>query len=350
MTSVNESYVWSGARFGHDYPVTLTETLSAVDNQIVSGDTRGFRPLALGFTPLDEILGGGLRAGDLMVLGGGYGGGKTIFALQCARNVVHLDPGAYALYICFEHEPAHLMSRLLCLESALAGLKQEALTLRRLDAMIYQEGATQGLEQRLRQTPRYAPIVKTMDAYASRLIFLRAGGATGTVTRIREWVQDVLNRGASRALIVIDYVQKIPVSGPDVESEDERTIRVIQDIKEVAMVTGARVLGIAAMTQEGLRSRRMRLSDMRGGTALQYEADVGLVLHNKHSIVSREHLVYNPGTADEMRNWLVMSIEKNRAGAGAVDMEFALEAAHFRIVSEGRYVRDRLVDEKVVLD
>jgi len=51
-----------------------------------------------------------------------------------------------------------------------------------------------------------------------------------------------------------------------------------------------------------------------------------------------------------MRNWLVMSLEKNRAGAGAVDMEYMLEAAHFRLLSEGRYVRDRLIDEKVVLD
>jgi len=350
MTALNGSYVWSSSRFGHDYPVSVDETLAAVDRQIVAGDTSGYRPLGMGFTPLDEVLGGGLRAGDLMVVGGGYGVGKTIFALQCARNVVQRDPGNWALYICYEHEPAHLLSRLLCLETALAGLRQDALTLRRLDAMIYQEGNHQGLEQRLRQSPRYAPIMQTVDGYSSRLIFIRAGGSTGTVTRIREWVQDVLNRGATRVFVVVDYVQKIPVEGPEIEAEDERTIRVIQDLKEVALSTGARVLGIAAMTQEGLRSRRMRLSDMRGGTALQYEADVGLVLHNKHNIVSREHLVYNPSQAEEMRNWLVMSLEKNRAGAGAVDMEYMLEAAHFRLLSEGRYVRDRLIDEKVVLD
>jgi hypothetical protein len=116
------------------------------------------------------------------------------------------------------------------------------------------------------------------------------------------------------------------------------------------MSTGVRAVGIAAMTQEGLKARRMRLADMRGGTALQYEADVGLVLHNKRNIVSREHLVYNAMQADEMRRWIVMSIEKNRSGAGAVDLEFALEAAHFCIVPQGAYVRDRLVDGRVVLE
>jgi len=55
----------------------------------------------------------------------------------------------------------------------------------------------------------------------------------------------------------------------------------------MAMSSCVRVLGLAAMNQLGLRSRRMRLSDMRGGTALQYEADVGVVLHNKRDIVSR---------------------------------------------------------------
>ena len=243
MTSVNGGYVWSATRFGHDYPVTLDETLAAVEHQILSGDTSGYRPLSLGFTPLDEVLGGGLRAGDLMIVGGGYGVGKTIFALQVARNVVQRDPSAWALYICYEHEPAHLMSRLLCLETALAGLKMEALTLRRLDAMIYEENNVAGLEQRLRQTPRYAPVLNAMDSYAPRLLFVRASGVTGTVARIREWLQDVQSRGGSRVVVVIDYVQKIPIVGTGTEDEEERTIRVIQDLKEIALTSGARMLG-----------------------------------------------------------------------------------------------------------
>jgi len=94
----------------------------------------------------------------------------------------------------------------------------------------------------------------------------------------------------------------------------------------------------------------MRLADLRGSSALQYEADVGLILNNKYAILSREHMVYNPGGADAMRGWVVMSIEKNRSGRNAVDMEFALDAPHFRIVPAGDFVRDRLVDEKIILE
>jgi hypothetical protein len=93
----------------------------------------------------------------------------------------------------------------------------------------------------------------------------------------------------------------------------------------------------------------MRLSDLRGSSAVQYEADVGLILNNKYAIISREHLVYNLVQAEAMRNYVVLSVEKNRAGRNAIDMEFMLDASHFRIVPRGGFVRERLVDEKVVL-
>ena len=51
-----------------------------------------------------------------------------------------------------------------------------------------------------------------------------------------------------------------------------------------------------------------------------------------------------------MRDWVVMSVEKNRAGRNAVDMEYQLDAAHFRMVTKGDFVRERLVDEKVTLE
>ena len=49
-----------------------------------------------------------------------------------ARNVVLADPEATAIYICYEHDRSHLMSRLLCLESAEAGYRDDALTLRKI--------------------------------------------------------------------------------------------------------------------------------------------------------------------------------------------------------------------------
>ena len=66
-------------------------------------------------------------------------------------------------------------------------------------------------------------------------------------------------------------------------------------------------------------------------------------------IVSRERLVYSATNAEAMRNYVVLSVEKNRAGANALDLEFQLDAAHFRIVPTGDFVKDSLIDDKVVL-
>jgi replicative DNA helicase len=162
-------------------------------------------------------------------------------------------------------------------------------------------------------------------------------------------VQEAAESAPQRLLVVVDYLQKIPVDWSDVQAETEVTTYLTQGLKELAMAMGVRVIAIAASDREGLKAKRMRLSDLRGSSAVQYEADVGLILNNKWAIISREHLVYNPTQAETMRNFVVMSVEKNRAGRNAVDMEYPLDAAHFRIVPTGSFVRERLVDEKVVM-
>ena len=116
------------------------------------------------------------------------------------------------------------------------------------------------------------------------------------------------------------------------------------------MGLGVQVVAIAASDRPGLKAPRIRMADLRGSSAIQYEADIGMILNNKHQIVSREHLVYNLARAEGMRNWVVMTIEKNRAGRNTVDMEYTLDAAHFRIVPSGGFVRERLLDDKVTLE
>jgi len=330
-------------------PATLARVMQEVEELAASGDLARFLPLATGFEPLDEVLNGGLRPGELLVIGGPFGVGKTIWGLQVARNAVQGDEDTVAVYVCYEHDRAHLMSRLMCMESAEQGYGKGALTLRQLANMPLDTADGGGLISRLRQMGRYAPLVETMDSYANRLVLVKASGDLSTLDRIREWVQEVAAAGPQRVLLVVDYLQKIPVNWSTLQPETEITTHLTQGLKELAMSLGIRVIAIAASDRRGLKAKRMRLADLRGSSAVQYEADIGLILNNKFAIVSREYLVYNPAQAETMRDWVVMSVEKNRAGRNAVDMEFPLDGAHFRIVPTGSFVRERLVDEKVVL-
>lgn len=329
---------------------TLAEVMSAVDYQVQAGQISHMRPLATGFSPLDDVLNGGLRPGDMLVVGGPSGVGKTIFAMQMARNAVVQDPTAQVMYICYEHDRAHLMLRLLCMESAAMGRDDNALTLRKLSNLMLDSNGNgaSGLVSQLSSHPRHGPVIQSISRYADRFQLVKASGAMTTLDQIRLWARRLVALGP-QTLMIVDYLQKVPVDVTPSLQEIEVTTYLAQGLKELAMSAGTRLLVIAAADRTGLQSKRLHLHDMRGSSAIQYEADIGLVLNNKYNIVSREHIVYNPTLAEAMRNWVVMSVEKNRSGRNGIDMEFQLSAANFHFDPRGDYVRDRLIDDRITL-
>jgi replicative DNA helicase len=338
----------------HETLRSLAETLDQIEYESTAPG-RGLQlPLPLGFSPLDDLLNGGLRPGELMIVGGAAGVGKTIFGLQLARNVAlrQATSGAAggAMYVCFEHDPAHLTMRLLCQESAVLGQGEDALTMARLAKLtaIASGSGTSGLITLLRREPKYGAVVAALERYAGRLFLVRASGRHSTLDRIAD-AAVTLARSSPASLLVVDYLQKIPVDSAALAPESEATTFLAQGLKDLALETGLRVVAIAALDHDGLRQKRMRFADLRGSSALQYEADVGLIFNNKYDIVSREHLVYNEQHAPDLQGWLVMTVEKNRAGRARVDMEYALDAAHFRLLAKGGYVRERLIDERMTL-
>ena len=81
------------------------------------GDVEQYQPVPLGFTPLDKTIGGGLRAGELLLIGGAQGTGKTTMSVQMARNIV-MGGQASVLYVCYEHDEEYLLNRIIAMESA----------------------------------------------------------------------------------------------------------------------------------------------------------------------------------------------------------------------------------------
>ncbi|MFO7741331.1 MAG: DnaB-like helicase C-terminal domain-containing protein [Anaerolineae bacterium] len=328
---------------------TLRQIMDRLDERVATGAVSHLRALPTGFRPLDDVLNGGLQAGELMIVGGKQGVGKTIFGLQIARNAAYSDDGSGALFICYEHTREHLFSRLLCLESAEQGCPSP-LTLKKLNEIALREADGVGLVERLRRLPGYQAVVDAVEAYGERLVLVKASGDRSTLRSIRRWVEGLTSTGAERFVVVVDYLQKIPIDVDTLQPEAEATTYLTQSLKDLAMETGVRVVAIAASDRPGLKSKRVRLADMRGSSALQYEADVALMLNNKYDIVSREHLISNLSRAEQMRSWLVVTLEKNRSGRSAVDMEHAFQPAQFRMVPTGDFVRERLVDEKVITE
>ena len=106
---------------GSMQPRSALDVLGDLNEKVTSGRVGEYQPVPLGFTPLDRAIGTGLRAGELLLIGGAQGTGKTTMALQMARNVASAGQ-ANVLYLCFEHDEQYLLNRLIAMESALAHL------------------------------------------------------------------------------------------------------------------------------------------------------------------------------------------------------------------------------------
>ncbi len=300
-------------------------------------------PFATGFSPLDDVLSGGVRAGDLLLLGGKPGQGKTIAALQWARHVART--GHTAVYACYEHDEVALLTRLLSCElgeaARAAGCDDEL----RLDELRSGLRAVatgiRSVREVLDGDPLLLDAEQRLATYAGRLVLVRASGTRTDVEALASLVEE---HGSDQTMLVVDYLQKVPVH-PEPPDEAERVKRVAEGLKDLALGRQLAIVAIAAADRQGLTSRRLRLHHFRGSTALAYEADAALVLNDKLTVVSKAHLAYDTTRAEEFRRRVVCTIEKNRNGAADVDLEFTKDFANYRFDPDGRWVVERLWQE-----
>jgi replicative DNA helicase len=298
--------------------------------------------LPTGFEPLDDVLRGGLRAQDLVLIGGRPGIGKTVVALQWARwMAMH---GRTAIYVCYEHSPRALLARLLVMELGSLARPDEAGALARLRPLAQEVALGAAPVNALTADPLGEEAYHRVEQYGTRLHLVQGSGlCTGTV----ELAHVVAEHRSGPTALFVDYLQKVPTAG-GVATEDERTTRLTERLKELAMVTEIAVVAVAAVDKAGLRARRLRLHHLRGSAALAHEADVAILMNEKAVSVSKSHLAFDPVRAEQCRRWVVFSVEKNRDGTPDVDLEFRKDLTHYRFEPDGGFVAEALVDALLV--
>jgi replicative DNA helicase len=326
---------------------SLAETLEKVNYRLESGSRVASRIWPTGFQPLDTYLSGGFRSGDLVILGGPQGLGKTTMALQLARNVA--VSGRPVVYFCFEHDQESLSTRLVTLEAGLSGVEEPA-DLQRVRERFEAVDDSGSLIDRLSMVPGGLEGLERVASYADRLSLHRSSGRETDLAAITTAVDQVTDRAGARPMVVIDYLQKIPVSDPTA-GEEERTTEITAGLKDLALDRDLPILAIAAADKEGLTvGHRMRVAHLRGSTALAYEADTVLLLNSKYDMVARHHLVYDTANVGKFRKWAVLSLEKNRSGVTGANMEFHMALEHARFDAMGQMVAEKLVEERLYMD
>ncbi len=323
---------------------SLSQVMRDADGLLAAGRRATAWAWPTGFPLLDTYLGGGIRAGELCLLGGPQGLGKTTFALQVARNVAR-SGGACAM-LSYEHDATTLLERLVALEAG-EMLGVDGVPLRRVREALEDLSVTSGsMEDRLSLTLGGAEAVSEVRTYADRLLLHRSLGSITDLDAVREVIRDTIDRTERRPLVVVDYLQKVFVAGMPLE--DERVTVVVEGLKDIALDLEVPVLAIVAADKEGLApGRRVRVHHLRGSSALAYEADIVLMLNDKYDIVARHHLLYDAGNADRFRQYVILSLEKNRSGMDRIDMQLRKRFDQARYETDALAVDEQLLDDRV---
>ena len=75
-----------------------------------------------------------------------------------------------------------------------------------------------------------------------------------------------------------------------------------------------------------------------------------LILNEKYHIVAKVNIELNPHQAQRFCDWTILSVEKNRAGRDAVDLEFEKHFEFSCFNPEGRQVQEKLIEERLYND
>ena len=327
---------------------SLADVLDQTDSVLRAGSVAGARVWPTGFTALDKALAGGLRSGELVLLGGPQGLGKTTFALQLLRNAV--AAGQSAIYFSFEHDTHTLLERLIAMEAA-ERVDGGSVPLHRVrEALEARHGQAESLEDRLAGTLGGADGVRALRAYGDRLHVHSSSGAHTDLAELQRTVEEVRRTTGQVPMVVVDYLQKVAAPDPSAH-EEARVEAVVEGLKDLALELELPVLAIVAADKAGITSgKRLRVHHLRGSSALAYEADIVLLMNDKFDVVARHHLVYDLANAQRFHRWVVVSIEKNRNGIDKVELEFHKRFEQSRFDPEGREVTEQLVEERVFVD
>ncbi len=333
-------------------PRSALDVLVDLNDKVVSGQLGEYQPVPLGFTPLDKTIGAGLRPGELLLIGGAQGTGKTTMALQMARNVA-ASGQASVLYLCFEHDEPYLLNRLIALESALAHLPQKtgAIKIQDVRKEILGTWSSAGTEApNLANNPRLRPSLDRIARYGQNLFLLRGSATASTIDNIRKLVQQYRElAGDRRLMVIVDYLQKVPQI-PEPDTESEKVTFVVNGLKDIALSEEVPMIAIVAADKEGLKAARLRNFHLRGSSAINYEADIIMILNEKYQIVAKVNIEFNPYQAQRFRDWVILSVEKNRGGQDNVDLEFEKHFEYSCFDPNGRTVQEKLIEERLYND
>lgn len=263
---------------------------AALDDWVATlGKTESHAIVQSGYGDLDQLLVGGLRGSQLIVLAARPGVGKSAFAGNVAMHVAL--SGKSTLMVILEQSKQELVERLLSAHSRIDHgkiQKRDLDQLGEMDAFAVEDSGVKLRSSRLffDDTPR------------------RTVSDIGAICRRHQ-------RKHGLDLLVIDYLQLLQPDDPR-QVREQQVSSLTRNLKFLAKDLGIPVLCLAQLNRgvESREDKTPRLSDLRESGAIEQDADIVMfidrpILHDKNA---------HPADA-------VLHVPKNRSGQpGKVDL------------------------------
>jgi len=212
--------------------------------------SRLFKPndyLSTGWPRLDGIL-GGLKPGELIVLGGRPSMGKTSFALNLAKNVA--KPGGKKVAV-FSYEllASEVSKRLLNLEAGFPTKEK-----------LKGGHSTKSLKS----------VSKAVVKLSEAPIYINDSGSITT-----KGILDCCNDLKDVGLVIVDYLQLVPPSSRDIPVEDQ-VFEISRELRSISKKLNCSIVALSQLNRsvEDREDKRPNEADLRYSSHCDSIADV----------------------------------------------------------------------------
>jgi replicative DNA helicase len=259
-----------------------------------------------GFERLDKMT-AGMHPGDLIIIAGRPGMGKTSFALNVGTNACAATKKAAAIFS-LEMPKSQLVKRMLCSEA-------------RVDAGRLRTG------QLVRDD--WPKLANAAGVLSEMPIFVDDTPAI-TMLELRSKARRIQSEHGL-GLIIIDYMQLMR-SGSRNDSREQEISEISRNLKALAKELEIPIIALSQLNRgvesRGVKDKRPQLSDLRESGAIEQDADTIWFIYRDE--------VYNKETVD--RGVAEVIIGKQRSGpTGTLRVRFWSEYTRFDNLAEDDY-------------
>ena len=254
--------------------------------------------VASGFKDLDELT-SGFQPGDLIIIGGRPGMGKTAFALNIAQHTAMHMREPVAIFS-LEMSKEQLVMRMLCSESM-------------VDSARVRKGFI-GKED-------WPKLTSAAGRLADAPIFIDDSSAL-TVLEIRAKARRLKMEHGGISLVVVDYLQLMRSRG-NFERREQEISEISRSLKALSKELKVPVIALSQLNRsvESRHEKIPTLADLRESGAIEQDADVIIFLYRDE--VYNKNSPNNRGAAD-------IIIAKQRSGpTGTVKLSFEASCTRF---------------------